>query len=66
MIELKCRKNSSLKVQVRSVPLIKQKKEKTNKQNQTKNLKNSHNSKNTPNQNTIKKNPKQKKPENQT
>lgn len=26
MIELKCRKNSSLKVQVRSVPLIKQQK----------------------------------------
>lgn len=28
MIELKCGKNSSLKVQVRSVPLIKEKKEK--------------------------------------
>lgn len=28
MIELKCRKNSSLKVQVRSVPLIKQQKNK--------------------------------------
>lgn len=37
MIELKCRKNSSLKVQVRSVPLIKQKrKQKTNKKTQTK------------------------------
>lgn len=35
MIELKCRKNSSLKVQVRSVPLIKQKKKKqTNKTKQ--------------------------------
>lgn len=31
MIELKCRKNSSLKVQVRSVPLIKQKRKQTKK-----------------------------------
>lgn len=36
MIELKCRKNSSLKVQVISVPLIKQKKKKREKENKGK------------------------------
>lgn len=36
MIELKCRKNSSLKVQVRSVPLIKQKKKKRKREKENK------------------------------